>query len=77
MRGILKGMAGALLAALLLPAGAGTLVIESWRVDDQGLWENLLLPAFARHHPDVTVRFAPTGPTGVDAALAGRLWSCA
>jgi len=73
VRGILKGMLGALLAALLLPAGAGTLVIESWRVDDKALWENVLLPAFARHHPDVTVKFAPTAPTGYDAALAGRL----
>ena len=66
-------MLGALLAALLLPAGAGTLVIESWRVDDKALWENVLLPAFARHHPDVTVKFAPTAPTGYDASLAGRL----
>lgn len=73
MRGILTGMLGALLSALLLPAGAGTLVIESWRVDDKALWENVLLPAFARHHPDVTVKFAPTAPTGYDAALAGRL----
>ena len=73
MRGILTGMLGALLPALLLPASAGTLVIESWRVDDRALWENVLLPAFARHHPDVTVKFAPTAPTGYDAALAGRL----
>ena len=73
MRGILTGMLGALLPALLLPASAGTLVIESWRVDDKALWENVLLPAFARHHPDVTVKFAPTAPTGYDAALAGRL----
>jgi raffinose/stachyose/melibiose transport system substrate-binding protein len=69
----LKALPGALLAALLLPASAGTLVIESWRVDDKALWENVLLPAFARHHPGVTVKFAPTAPTGYDAALAGRL----
>ena len=72
MRGILKGMLGMLLA-LLLPASAGTLVIESWRVDDKALWENVLLPAFARHHPDVAVKFAPTAPTGYDAALSARL----
>ncbi len=75
MRGILKGMLGALLAAAALPATAGTLVIESWRVDDKALWENVLLPAFARHHPDVTVKFAPTAPTGYDAALGRRLAS--
>ncbi|WP_370659611.1 ABC transporter substrate-binding protein [Massilia timonae] len=73
MRGILYGMLGALLAALALPASAGTLVIESWRVDDKALWENVLLPAFARHHPDVTVKFAPTAPTGYDVAVGARL----
>ena len=32
-------------------AGAGTLTIESWRVDDKGLWEDVLLPAFYKAHP--------------------------
>ncbi|MDT1837552.1 sugar ABC transporter substrate-binding protein, partial [Acinetobacter baumannii] len=63
----------ALLATSALPAGAGALVIESWRVDDKALWENVLLPAFARHHPEVKVTFAPTAPTGYDAALGARL----
>ncbi|HEU5435597.1 MAG TPA: sugar ABC transporter substrate-binding protein, partial [Telluria sp.] len=51
--------------ALLLAAkaGAGTLVIDSWRVDDKALWESVLIPAFQRSHPDITVRFAPTAPT--------------
>jgi len=70
---ILRRLLGALLAAALLPAAAGTLVIESWRVDDKALWENVLLPAFTRHHPDVKVTFAPTAPTGYDAALGARL----
>lgn len=54
-------------------AWAGTLVIESWRVDDKALWENVLIPAFARRHPDIDVRFAPTAPTGYDVALEARL----
>lgn len=63
------------LCALLLAAkaGAGTLVIDSWRVDDKALWESVLIPAFQRSHPDITVRFAPTAPTEYDAALASRL----
>jgi len=68
-----RRLLGALLAAAVLPAGAGNLVIESWRVDDKALWDNVLLPAFARHHPDVKVTFAPTAPTGYDAALGARL----
>lgn len=55
------------------PARAGTLVIESWRVDDKALWENVLIPAFARRHPGIDVKFAPTAPTGYDGALAARL----
>lgn len=55
------------------PARAGTLVIESWRVDDKALWEKVLIPAFQRRHPGIDVRFAPTAPTGYDAGLAARL----
>ena len=55
------------------PAHAGVLVIESWRVDDKALWENVLIPAFRRSHPGIDVRFAPTAPTSYDARLAARL----
>jgi raffinose/stachyose/melibiose transport system substrate-binding protein len=61
----------ALLAATA--AHAGTLTIESWRVDDKRLWEKVLIPAFQRSHPGIEVKFAPTAPTEYDAALAGRL----
>lgn len=64
------------LAAVLLGATvahAGTLLIESWRVDDKTLWEKVLIPAFQRSHPGIEVRFSPTAPTEYDAALAGRL----
>lgn len=64
------------LAAVLLgatAAHAGTLLIESWRVDDKTLWEKVLIPAFQRSHPGIEVRFSPTAPTEYDAALSGRL----
>jgi len=61
----------ALLAATA--AHAGTLSIESWRVDDKGLWEKVLIPAFQRSHPGIEVKFVPTAPTEYDAGLAGRL----
>lgn len=64
----------ALVALAAAPrAGAGTLVIESWRVDDKALWEKVLIPAFQRSHPGIEVRFAPTAPTSYDAQLAARL----
>lgn len=54
-------------------AGAGTLTIESWRVDDKGLWEDVLLPAFYKAHPGITVKFAPTAPPEYNSALNARL----
>jgi len=54
-------------------AQAGTLVIESWRVDDKTLWEKVLLPAFEKNNPGIEVKFAPTAPTEYDSSLAARL----
>jgi raffinose/stachyose/melibiose transport system substrate-binding protein len=54
-------------------AQAGTLVIESWRVDDKTLWEKVLLPAFEKNHPGIEVKFSPTAPTEYDSSLAARL----
>lgn len=54
-------------------AHAGSLSIESWRVDDKALWESVLIPAFQRQHPDIKVKFAPTAPTEYDSSLAARL----
>ncbi|MEF9930138.1 MAG: ABC transporter substrate-binding protein [Massilia sp.] len=69
--------AGWMLCALLTLAAplahAGTLVIESWRVDDKALWEKVLIPAFQRSHPGIDVKFAPTAPTDYDGRLAARL----
>jgi raffinose/stachyose/melibiose transport system substrate-binding protein len=73
---------GALWAALmtaLMSAGvtpraqAGTLVIESWRVDDKSLWEGVLIPAFKKKNPGIDVKFSPTAPTEYDSSLAARL----
>jgi raffinose/stachyose/melibiose transport system substrate-binding protein len=52
---------------------AGSITIESWRVDDKALWETVLIPAFQRKHPDVQVKFAPTAPTEYDSSLGARL----
>lgn len=54
-------------------AQAGNLVIESWRVDDKTLWETVLIPAFEKKHPGITVKFSPTAPTEYDSSLAARL----
>ncbi|WP_255991525.1 ABC transporter substrate-binding protein [Chitinolyticbacter albus] len=66
---------GALIAAMLAAgaAQAGTLTIESWRVDDKGLWEDVLIPAFQKKNPGIQVKFSPTAPTEYDSALQARL----
>ena len=64
----------ALLAALGTQAvTAGQVTIESWRVDDKDLWEQEVIPAFNKAHPDVEVRFSPTSPTEYNASLNTRL----
>lgn len=67
----LAAVAAALVCSSL--ANAGTLNIESWRVDDKTLWEDVLLPAFYKAHPGITVKFSPTSPPEYDSALNARL----
>lgn len=63
----------ALMLATTLPALAGTLTIESWRTDDKALWDEVLLPAFTKAHPGITVKFAPTAPPEYNSVLTARL----
>jgi raffinose/stachyose/melibiose transport system substrate-binding protein len=71
-------LSGAALAAVLAAfAGSAhaetTLKIESWRSDDQAVWDEKIIPAFEKSHPDIKVVFAPTAPTEYNAALNARL----
>jgi len=65
------GLAGLVGAASR--ASAGTLIIESWRTDDKALWEEVLLPAFMKTHPGISVKFAPTAPPEYNSVLNARL----
>ena len=62
-----------LLCCLLQPAAAQALRIESWRSDDRDIWTRIILPAFAKRHPDIEVAFTPTAPTEYNASLNARL----
>src|SRR3982751_2900261 len=59
--------------ALTASAQAGSLVIESWRTDDKALWDEVLLPAFMKSHPGITVKFTPTAPPEYNSVLSARL----
>ncbi|MBY0573729.1 MAG: extracellular solute-binding protein [Undibacterium sp.] len=52
---------------------AGTLVIESWRADDKLMWEKVIIPAFEKKYPGITLKFSATAPTEYDASIATRL----
>ncbi|HEY8026398.1 MAG TPA: ABC transporter substrate-binding protein [Burkholderiaceae bacterium] len=60
------------LISLLQAAHAGSLVVESWRVDDKALWETVLIPAFQKRNPGIEIHYAPTTPIDYDAALQQR-----
>lgn len=62
-----------LLLCALHPASSRELRIESWRSDDRDIWTNVILPAFAKSHPDIEVQFTPTAPTEYNASLNARL----
>jgi raffinose/stachyose/melibiose transport system substrate-binding protein len=50
-----------------------TLTIESWRADDQAVWEDTIIPAFEADHEGIRLEFQPTAPTEYNAALENRL----
>jgi raffinose/stachyose/melibiose transport system substrate-binding protein len=52
---------------------ATQLTIESWRNDDADVWNNQIIPAFEKAHPDIHVVFNATAPTEYNAALNSRL----
>lgn len=76
MRSLKNLAAGALLISmtggLALQASAGEIVIESWRTDDKDLWEDVLVPAFNKSHPDIEVTFSPTNPPDYNATMDSR-----
>ena len=56
------------------PGYAATVLrIESWRAEDQALWDEKILPVFEAANPDIDVQFTPTAPTEYNAALNARL----
>ena len=76
------GSAGGSAAASSAPAGSAgspatgekvTLRIESWRSEDLALWQDKILPAFEKQHPDIDVEFTPTAPDQYDPALRSKL----
>ncbi|MBJ7553722.1 ABC transporter substrate-binding protein [Marinomonas spartinae] len=62
-----------LLGSIGLAQADSTLSIESWRSDDANIWNDVIIPAFNKSHPDIKVTFAPTPPTEYNSALQAKL----
>jgi raffinose/stachyose/melibiose transport system substrate-binding protein len=76
MNALLRTTALASLALIAaVRADAGTLTLESWRTDDKTLWDTVLLPAFTKAHPGITVKFTPTAPPEYNSVVSARLAS--
>ena len=50
-----------------------TITIESWRSDDQAIWDEQIIPAFEGEYPHINVVFEPTTPLEYPPALRTRL----
>ncbi len=50
-----------------------TLTIESWRNDDLALWQDIIIPAFNVHYPNIEVVFAPSAPAEYNGILSTKL----
>ena len=61
------------LAGTHLAAAQTTLTIESWRSDDAAVWNDVILPAFMKAHPDIKVVFSPTVAAQYNSALNAKL----
>lgn len=75
MRGIaLKSvtLAVGLCASGLALAEKTVITIESWRAEDQAIWDDKILPVFEAAYPDIDVQFKPTKATEYNAALSAR-----
>jgi len=60
-------------AEAVADVGPASLVIESWRNDDLAIWQDVIIPAFNAHYPNIEVVFAPTAPAEYNAALNAKL----
>ena len=49
-----------------------TITIESWRSDDQAIWDEQIIPVFEAAYPHIDVVFAPTTPLEYPPALRTR-----
>src|SRR5260221_13994989 len=61
-------------ATAIQAATPASLVIESWRAGDEGVWDTIIAD-FNKTNPDIKVKFQATKPDQYDAAVSAKLES--
>jgi raffinose/stachyose/melibiose transport system substrate-binding protein len=52
-----------------------TITFGNWRTEDQALWEQNVIPAFEKAHPEIKVTYQPTGTNDYNAAIQSQVGS--
>lgn len=52
-----------------------TITFGNWRTEDASLWEENVIPAFEKAHPEVKVTYQPTGTDDYNAAIQSQVES--
>ncbi|MGV8886174.1 MAG: ABC transporter substrate-binding protein [Rhodoglobus sp.] len=83
MKSTIAPLAIALAAAMVALAGCSaagpanenevTLKFENWRPEDAAIWNDKILPEFAKEHPDIKIDFTSTKAADYDATINTRL----
>lgn len=71
--GLLASLVTASVTVSSAALAATVITIESWRAEDQAIWDEKILPVFEKQYPDIDVQFKPTTATEYNAALNARL----
>jgi len=50
-----------------------TLTLATWRTEDTAMWEDEIIPAFEKAHPDISVEYAPVGTDDYNAAIQSQI----
>jgi len=67
------GLAATALTLAGTVAAETVITIESWRAEDQAIWDEKILPVFEKAYPDIDVQFKPTKATEYNASMNARL----
>lgn len=73
----LMAQLAALVSTIAMATGAEAqskqVVIESWRADDLAAWNDVIIPAFKKTHPNIDVVYRPTQSSLYNSALNAKL----